>query len=273
MRYLIISLLFIGILLPAAAADRPDYEFPDQVFEDLPEYPDDLIEIRDLFIENKINITHIPPEYYLQPEFYTSWEGVCNRLYDEDRKYHGIYGFNIYPSLYTVNTEKDQEFAITAFLNSNFGIGVKTGIGIEIIYDHECLSVDLVEPTLPYVLLDETYPKFTNDWSKPLILNIRILKNQNTTIQVFNTKPPEEINEQWKNKYGYDYATTEKFSMDIPQLTIEIITPGENIQPNPTPEKTSILLLFVFIIILIISFILLVFGVRRSCAKRKSSSQ
>jgi hypothetical protein len=257
--------------LTVVSAQRPQYEFSDTVFEDLPEYPDDLLEIRDLFAQNKINITQIPSQYYLQPEFYQSWSEVCNRLYKEDRKYHGIYGFNIYPSLYTIYAEKNQTFSVTAFLNSNFGIEVKTGIGINLSYDQECVYVELVEPFFPYSLLNETYPKFTIDWSEPLVLDIKVLKNKNSTIQVFNTKPPDYMNELWKSTYGTNYATTEKFSRDIPKLTIEIITPTEEEQNVVTIETDLPWLLI--IIVGTIFFIFIALGVHRVCTKRKLPSR
>lgn len=257
MKILLILLLISIILVPTVCSERPDYNFSSSVFDELPEYPDDLLEISELFKQNKINITQISSSYYLQPEFYPTWFDVCDIFYAPNRTHYGIYGFNIYPSLYTIYTEKSNTIYITAFLNNNFGIGVKTGVSINITHD-DSLNVEQIQPGQSYLLLDESFPKFKNNWVVPLVLKIDVLENKNATVNIYANKPPENIHQQWKDEYGLKYATVERLTSKVPQLTIEIFTPAEKVTTQQV-ENTfnpiySVVVFFVALMIAILIF-------------------
>lgn len=270
-KYLPGFFLVFTIFLPVVCSVRPSYNFCPCVFDELPDYPDDLLEIRDLFIQNKINATQISPSYYLQPEFYSSWFSVCDIFYNESRSHYGIYGFNIYPSHYTIFTEKNNTVYITAFLNNNFGIGVKTGVSINMTYDSS-LNVEQLKPEKSYLLLNETYPRFKNDWAIPLTLKIDVLENRNATVMIYANKPPEEIHQQWKDEYGLKYATVERLNSKVPQLTIKIFTPEEKITAQQVKNTLNpIYLVVVFFVVLILVIILIMFGAYKKWKEEQSS--
>jgi len=252
MKILPIILIISIILMPVVYAERPTYSLPPSTFDELPPYPDDLEEIKELFALNKINITQLSPEYYLQPEFYPTWFDVCEKLYDENRTHYGVYGFNIYPSLYTLHTEKGKTIYLTAFLSNGFGICVKTGVSINITYDKSIVKVERILPKRPCVLLEETHPKFSDTWIQPLVLKIDVLKNQNTTIKIYNSKPSDSQNELWEQEYGTSYATAEKFTTQVSKLRIQVYTPDQkstDSKESQNDNEASVNLLYIVIIV------------------------
>ena len=255
----IFSVLLI-LFIPLVQADRPYYDFCACVFDDLPSYPDDLEEIADLFAQNNIESSHLTPQYYLQPEFYPNWFKLCNTYYSKNKTHYGIYGFHIYPSLYDVFAKKGDIITITAFLTNNFGISVKTGVSLNITYDESILEVEQITPKNSYLLLNETYPKFNKDWVQKLTLRVTILKNSNTSIEIYNEKPPDYKHNFWKELYNTKYATAEKFITEVSQLTINIHTAQQkNLEETQKNQKSAlyeyVLIIIVFTIIVIIFLI------------------
>ncbi len=269
MKKILLILVVIGILCPVVTAERPTYSFDNEVFSELPYYPEDLEEIKSLFRDNKISIEQLSENYYLQPEFYPTWASSCEELYKEDRVHYGIYGFNIFPSLFYINIEEKGEIhEVIAFLSNGFGIQVKTGMSIDIEYDPEIVKVVKVLPEEEDILLQETHPKFQKDWVQPLVLVIEILKKQDTEIKVFNSKPSQYLDTLWGEMYGTGYATPEKFSSNVPRLTIKI-TGEEDLekQEQKSKDNYSLLLLFLGFCVLLVTIV----SVLKWKAKRKSS--
>jgi len=255
----LITIFFLFILLTPLSLARPSYNsIPDSTFTQLPPYPSDLPEISSLFKSNNINITQIPPSYYLQPEFYPQWPTPS--LYNPNRTHYGVYGFNIYPSSYTINTQAGNHHTITAFICNGFGVSVKTGCQLNITYDHSLISLTS-SPSDPF-LLNQTHPQFTPDWVQPLTLDLTILKNQSSTITIYNSPPPPPINKAWSQLYANQYTTPSSFKSTIPSLTITINTPS----PNP-PTQSSMTTPLIFYLIII--FIIIILGVKLCITVKK----
>ena len=262
LRRLVVIIFIVLFISPLVSATRPDYSFSSDVFDNLPPYPDDLLEIRDLFAQNRINVTQLSSQYYLQPEFYPGWFGVCNNFYNSNKTYYGVYGFNIYPSLITMFVEEGDIVPVEALLSNGFGIPTKTGCSINVSYNSSIISVDVIEPTESF-LLSQTYPCFLPDWVIPLKLKVTILKNQSTSIEVFNSKPSASIHEVWQQLYGDSYSTIDAFRSKTPELQIKFIMPEPEFKYSEDPTLSLYSIEHYFVPLLII--VAIIIGVIISC--------
>jgi len=245
-----IGLLLVTLLAPGAISQRPDYSFGNEPFELLPEYPEDLQEVKKLFETNTIPIQRVPEEYYLQPEFYPSWYGVCEKLYGEERKNYGVYGFNIYPSLITSFCKKGDTFNVSALVNTGFGVQVRTGTKINLTYNSTILDVQISGVSTDSFLLNKTFPAFELGWSKPITLSITVLENINTTVIIKNEKPSIVKDKLWRNLYGLEYSPVGSLVEEVPSLTVEVITPGQK-QKSGTDEASNYNLQMVLVMMLV----------------------
>ncbi len=245
-RALLIFSVFFILVSPITLSARPHYSFCSCVFSNLPEYPEDFIEIKNLFNSGKLDIHRLSPAYYTQPEFYPNWNSIANITYS-NKTHYGVYGFNIYPSSYSIYTQAGETHDIYAFLNNNFGISVKTGVQLNISFNSSIVSIKQIQPTTPYFLLDETYPNFQPNWSQLLHLQITILKNISTNISIYNAPPPSFIDSIWRELYPNNYTTPGTFASSIPNLKIKITTPTDTIPPEKIEEQNTILIIGILI--------------------------
>jgi hypothetical protein len=132
------------------------------------------------------------------------------------------------------------------------------------------VSVKRLQPTTSCILLEESYPQFQTTWVQPLVLKIKLLEAKNTTIEVSNSEPPTYQDEIWRNLYGVKYATPEKFTSDIPKLTINIVTTVK--QDNQGVTTNGFFQDWLFTIAIIVGIVVVAaYGVYRKCKKAERS--
>ena len=83
MRYkklvcLIVCFAAFFIVVGESVLSRPSYSFSDDVFSELPIFPDDFFDIKHLYDSGKINASRLGDEY-LQPEMIPNWDFFANK--------------------------------------------------------------------------------------------------------------------------------------------------------------------------------------------------
>lgn len=204
-----------------------------EVFESLPDYPTDFIEI-DLLIEHsKIPILEnftegVPDEnYYQQPEFYPTWESKGTEDFlSPTPGYFAMKGLGAYPGDMVIKPVKaGQDLIAITFFHSGWGVIKWQGMGLEIIYPSEG-STEMgrfrvsqypskvkdyfdvkVEPR--NILLEPSYPVFYPGWTQKVKFDIHI--NENTPpgkylIGISAGSPPPELSAKWLKELRLRYT-------------------------------------------------------------------
>lgn len=276
MKKIFFFLIFFLLFSHFVVAERPDYSFNDSVFEFLPIYPDDLLVIRDLFIYQELtDFDRLTYEYYLQPEFYPHWFDNCNITYrdpDEER-HHGVYGLNIYPSSFQIwKPDKGDVVDLVALMYTSWGVEVKQGTVLKVVYDELLFDVDVINPvnnaivdflniSIPknerLLLFDPTYPQFGVNWSDKILLRVKVkdVIYEDETIKIYNSLVPDEVDEYWWDLYGYDYvAGSSELDDMVPRAVINVKSQSYDdfISGDDTSDGIPYLVIGIFIIAVLI---------------------
>ncbi|RLJ05178.1 MAG: hypothetical protein DRP18_03695 [Candidatus Aenigmatarchaeota archaeon] len=249
LKIIIISVIFILPLCTVSTTGivndphRPHYSFSDEVFKNLPPYPPDLPEIRHLYATQTLqDYDRLTPEYYLQPEFYPGWFSICNKTYCRDPRIHGKFGAGFYPSEANIVIEKGASFELTTLLYTSPGVECYQGTMITLHYNKSLIDVKVVQPSkeeilnqTPYpelaygkdkffLLLEPTYPYFSEKWARKFKIIITALKPGNCTLKISNEKPPSVFDTYFKEKYGkFNYTSGNTFfGMQLPVFKANI---------------------------------------------------
>ena len=272
-------MLLITISANAIVNDpnRPQYPFSDEVFKNLPPYPPDLPEIRHLYATQTLqDYDRLTPEYYLQPEFYPWWFGICNKTYTRDPRIHGKFGAGFYPSKAVITLQKGTEFTLTTLLYTSPGVECYQGTVINLSYDKNKIYVEIIEPNrteVPtydgeefFLLLKPTYPTFDKEWVKKFKIRIVALSEGNTTLIIKNEKPPKVIDDYYEDLYGTNYTSGNTFfGLTLPAFEAHIhILPqnGEQTFIFDIPNN-KYLYLYITIATIIIVVALMVYSHRK----------
>lgn len=264
--YVPIIICIVILCSPIVMADdsyRPDYPFDDAVFSELPPFPEDFWDIKTLFVNQQISAWHIG-DAYLQPELIPNWDYWSTEVYgNKNYSRFGVYGASFYPSQFDiVNVKKGDVLNISFFIKADWGIRYLQGCSIYI-PKVEGLDIKLVHPSKE-ILLQPTYPKFLKGWIQKVLIQVKVLEENDYSFRLYEGVPSEYTNRVWKEEYGNDYVSLGTLT----RLSILINLYAE-------PDKSSVeeagngAILIGFTITAILTLTSIAFILREYDAKRK----
>jgi len=224
-RFIIICFILFSSSISIVVADRPSYSFSDDVFSDLPPFPDDFFEIRKIFLDQGIMASQFG-EGYLQPEMLETWDYWAERVYGKSGKAFGSYGIFCFPSEFNVdNVTGGDSFTISTLIYSN--IGIRFYQGIKVGFEHpSSVIVNLTIPSNSNILLLPTYPYFQFGWMRILEFEIFVGDTGIHVVNLTEEKPDDYYNTLWGDVYDEKYITgMGMLSMKTPRLQVNIYPP------------------------------------------------
>lgn len=255
MKWSIIIITIILLISGITLADRPDYSFSHDVFQELPPFPHDFWEIEGLLSSQSIMASQLN-ESYFQPEILPGWKYWAERIYSNDSNIFGSYGIFIYPSLFNIhNIQKGDTIDISALIYTNLGIQKYQGAEIYFAYP-EHIDIELLEPANPNILLSPTYPQFLLGWMKVIKLRIHINEEKNASVTITERVPIDEYENKWKEIYQSDYISGNSLiSQKIPKCRIELTVPEKEVVVKESNINTLPVIFFITFIIAILSIV------------------
>lgn len=205
---------------------RNNYGFSSAVFENLPAPKNDfeklVIQLRD---NGYSNYNFFSKEYFLQPEFYPSFnENAFSYWTKPDPNYYAAMGYGFYPQKQEIELKAGETTATSFFVHAGWGVQSNQGIRIEQQGLPQGFTVKIVEPEF---LLGYSYPKFSENWAHKVQVLVFAQNNVSPgSYKIFFTakNPSPQNSEKWKNNSGRKYFDIEnsnaKFSAEI---TIKVI--------------------------------------------------
>lgn len=219
-------------ILGCTNIDRSTYGIIDAVFEKLPSAPACLQSIIDVYEAKKFSDeTFFTPEFFLQPEFYPSFENTGLMFWKDPSSSHwGVVGYGAYPSKKNITLKRGETVTVYYYLHSGFGVRTYQGIRLKPVVESEppggYLTVALDYNTGNGLLLGPTFPKFQPNWAHRVDVKVRIPETSSTgkAIIVFNSDNPEEFIEQSWDLGGRKYFRATQFigSKTVMRLEIDI---------------------------------------------------
>jgi len=244
-------------VIRAKSSLRPDYcingDCIDKsiTFRELPSYPGDFNEVDVMVEKNQFPIAEnfseeIPDEnYYLQPEFYPSWEDQGVPIYAVLKPgytpgFVGIIGYGSYPGDLLVDPIiPGQNFVAATYWHSSWGIAKfqgmsliptypasgQTEMGLFVVTQDPSKVKDYfdVEITPNIILLDATYPLFGPEWVKKVKIDVHVKENTPSgkyLIGITPVDPPQEMQDQWIRKYRLKYTSVSMGGIGRPMYQI-----------------------------------------------------
>lgn len=119
---------------------RPHYNLTEQQFKDifgeLPKFPRDLFEVRNLFFDGILkDISRLNESYWKQPEFYAGWsDKLLYKLYvNYSTMMWTPYGIGCFPEVVNYEVLPGSEFEVTTIMHTDFGVDSYQGM---VLYYH-----------------------------------------------------------------------------------------------------------------------------------------
>jgi len=254
------NIIIIGILLipSIALADRPDYSFSDDVFNELEPFPDDFWEIKRLLSSQSIMVSQLNESYY-QPEILPMWDYWAEIVYSNNSNTFGSYGIFIYPSLFKINNVQEGDVIdISALIYTNWGIQMYQGAEIYFTYpDH--IEVELIKPTNPNILLSPTYPQFLPGWMQLIKIRIHVNEEKSADVNIAERFPIDEYENEWRETYQPYYTSgSSLISQRIPKCRIKLTLPEKEVVEGGNYDYSVHVILFITAITAILSIVIVV---------------
>lgn len=249
-----IAIIIIILLIPSTViADRPNYSFSDDVFNELEPFPNDFWEIKSLLSSQSIMASQLNESYY-QPELLPMWSYWAKRVYSNGSNTFGSYGIFIYPSLFNINNVQEGDVIdVSALIYTNWGIQMYQGAEIYFTYpDH--IEVELLEPCNSNILLSPTYPQFIQGWMQLIEIRIHINEEKNATINIAERTPIGEYDSEWKDTYQPNYTSgSSLISQRISKCQIKLTVPEKEVVEGNIYDYSMYVILFIVIAAVILS--------------------
>jgi len=125
---------------PITGDYRPKYNLTEQqfkdIFGDLPKFPKDLFETRNLFFNGILkDISRLNESYWKQPEFYAGWtDKLLYKLYiNYSTMLWTPYGVGCFPEIVNYEVLPGSEFTVTTIVHTDFGVDSYQGM---VLYYH-----------------------------------------------------------------------------------------------------------------------------------------
>ena len=227
---------------------RPDY-LPLIVYQNLPPFPKDFYEI-DTLVEEGIltDLSNIDGTYYLQPEFYPTWEEIVPHYQNPDQTRRGIVGYGAYPADIGVETSPGSEFTVVTFFHAGMQTETYQGMRLAATYpDMASIPTKDLQTTLPVnqdpaaaaryftvtfdpetFVLEPSFPIFQAGWTRRIAIHVRVAEDTPSARYVIGVNPESPVPEQrtqWINQYRLKYVDAGGHYVGRPffQLTIDVI--------------------------------------------------
>lgn len=180
----VFSLLVVSILVASGLLLFKSEDSQVEAFDEasltinLPSKPDDFVIVRrDVSRGVYPDICQVPFEYYIQPDFYLTWEDGRD-IYYEDHDYSrwGVHGYGAYPGdigFLIKNLKEGDEITTCTFFKSSWGVETFQGVKLQPI-TNEYFDVS-VDPQI--ILLTPTFPIFDNEWVRVIKVKATVKKN------------------------------------------------------------------------------------------------
>lgn len=206
--------------------ERPDYDFPNDTFKNLPPLPQDFWEVDRRFQNGEItDYIDMGEQYWKQPEFYPTFENNIDFMRNPEPGRIYAYGIGAYPGDIGVDAFPDSQFTVASFFFSSWLVQTYQGVSLEDVYPErtEIPTPDLqsinftvtqnpaevgkyfnvtFEPEL--FVIEPTSPVFNENWTRKVKVNI-IVNNETPkgvyVIGVDTVPPPPDISEAWLKTY------------------------------------------------------------------------
>ncbi|MFH1391145.1 MAG: hypothetical protein ABIH20_02420 [Candidatus Diapherotrites archaeon] len=177
-----------------------------EIFDQLPPIPEDFSEVSFLFANGRTyDIGSFSEEYFLQPEFYPNFKEIGLRYWAKpDAKYWGTSGYGSYPAeqFDTLSLSGRTDFTAVVFFYTSYG--VQTYQGTSIIPTKETLENFDVEITPDTFVLTPTFPRFSADWGRQLVIKGKLKEGKppgQYSVNFSIVAPPIEKKREWSFKY------------------------------------------------------------------------
>lgn len=159
--------------IDALLEKRKGYGIPLGVFEDLPKPPSDFQKLVELMHKGMYtNYAFFPPEYFLQPEFYKSFNENTRAYWTNPSMTHyGAAGYGFYPSFQELSVMPGETITVAFFVHAAFGVQNFQGIKIVQKNMFEGIKANVFEPEFS---LGYSYPKFSGTWAKKIMIIISV---------------------------------------------------------------------------------------------------
>lgn len=155
---------------------RNGYGIPLGVFEGLPKPPADFEKLVELMHKGAYtNYAFFPPEYFLQPEFYESFNSNTRAYWTNPSMTHyGAAGYGFYPSFQEISILPGDRITAAFFVHAGFGVQNYQGLKVVAKNNYQGTTVSVAEPEF---VLGYSYPKFSNTWAKKVVVIVSSGKN------------------------------------------------------------------------------------------------
>ena len=149
---------------------------------------------------NGLSVNQIPPESYLQPEFYPTFESTGIKTWVEaTAPLTNTFGFASTPAEQQATLEADSNgFTTTLFIGSAWGVTYYQGMGFR--YTIQPAANIQLQFSPNHVLMGPTFPIFTPEWLHKITIDGTIgeeVEGGEYTINIFPADAPIEAQEAW----------------------------------------------------------------------------
>ena len=172
---------------------------PIDFMTNIPPKPDDYVLIMRELDSGYINILELDKSYWLQPDFYPSWKHAQKFYTEHDYSRWGVGGYGAYPANPEIIFDKTN---IGTWIEDSIlfktGYGIETWQGIKLIAENNEYFDVSIKPN--ELLLEPTFPVFSEDWVRTLIYRVTIKKEPpkgEYRINIYQVEPSEENSEKW----------------------------------------------------------------------------
>lgn len=216
---------------------------PEDVFANLPSYPDNLNEVKILVRYGKIkDLATIDENYYKQPEFYLNWDPAgINSFFEPTEGYFGALGFGAYPADVVATVKPGEALKLGTFFKTSWGVQNYQGIQLVPVFPEKAKSemgdeeaeqdpekarnyFDVsVEPGL--FLLEPTFGIFEKNWVRNVTVIIKIKPNTppgKYVVGVSPIAPPLEFDDRWTIEHGLRYVSVGGYDVGRPFFQVFI---------------------------------------------------
>lgn len=272
MKHKYILLLSVALILTGSVVSgvRPSYSFGDDVFSELPSFPDDFYSVKTIYTSQKIMASQLN-ESYLQPEILPTWGYYAKRVYGNNSQQMGSYGVFCYPSSIVVsNVSSGDNITVSTLIYAQWGIRYYQGL--QLYFNHGVgVNVSLVQPVDNNILLSPTSPIFKRGWMQIIEIKICVVETGEYIIELREEKPSGDYNKLWSNSYGDDYVTGfGMLSMRTPRFQV-MLKPPLPVESDSGGMANGIYMTIV-LIFMIVGYILAK-GVKGYYVKRKMEEE
>lgn len=148
------------------------------LFKELPDKPNNYIVVRRDIQAGLTNyVCDVSEAYYLQPDFYPTWDRDKNAYYSgHDYKRWGVHGYGTYPAEVgsrVSNMRVGDTLTHCTFLRTSWGLETYQGLYLVPI-ENEYFDVK-VDPSI--FMLGRTFPVFEDDWVKKIVVTATAKKD------------------------------------------------------------------------------------------------